>query len=167
VRVRDDPESLTIQDSPGLHWLSGALFIGVGTLFVLGPLGLFTDAATLSWPARLLAASLGAVGVLTGVWVIHRSPLSSLTIDRYGHVRLVRRGARGREVSEWPRGEVAAVHVAEGMDSEGSPVFQLRLTLRGGAIVSVSRLWVHGREPVERAAELVRRALKLPSAASA
>ena len=106
MRVRDRGSILEVDDVPGLHWVLGLLFVGVGTLFLVGPLGLFTDAERLRWWLRVLIAGMGAITAVVGVWQIARAPRSRLTIDRTNaQLRLERTGLGGRKKYEWPLSE--------------------------------------------------------------
>jgi hypothetical protein len=156
VRVRDRGSILEVDDVPGLHWVLGLLFVGVGTLFLVGPLGLFSDAERLRWWLRVLIAGMGAITAVVGVWQIARAPRSRLTIDRTNaQLRLERTGLGGRKKYEWPLSEIAAVDLIERPDDEGSPVFQVRLFLRESLPVPISMVWAHGRDEMERVARVV------------
>lgn len=165
MRIVDRHRALLVQDSPGLHWLLGLLFLSVGTLFVLGPLGLFTDAMTVGWHVRALSLVLGAIGGLVGLWVLYRAPRSMLRLDRLtGRVHLVRWGLTGRRAYVWSVAEIAAVHLAESADDEGSLVFQVQLLLRDGHVVPVSQLWTHGRQSAVALTERLQQALEMSRA---
>ncbi|HET8577741.1 MAG TPA: hypothetical protein VFO18_11620 [Methylomirabilota bacterium] len=165
MRIVDHGGTLLLRDAPGLHWLLGLLFVGVGTVFVLGPLGLFTNAAEVAWWVRVFSGLLGAAGVATGLWVLAGSPRSTLQIDRStGRLHLERRGLTGREASAWPITEITDVRLTEKLDDEGDPVFQVHLVLRNGAVVPVSRLWTHGRQQADAVVDRLREALRVPRA---
>ena len=107
---------------PGLHWLLGLLFLGVGSLFVLGPLWLFTDRAAVAWPVRALSVLLGGAGVGAGLWVLHGSPYSILEVDRRTRRVGIRRwGLGGRQTQSWPIGEVAGCPAGREQGRRGQP----------------------------------------------
>jgi hypothetical protein len=160
MRIVDRDGILLGRDSPGLHWLLGLLFLGVGAFFVLGPLALFHDRTTVGWPVRALSALLGGAGVVTGLWVLHRSPQSTLEIDRGSdRVRLRRRGIGSRQKWAWSIRDVDEIRLAESRDDEDSPVFRVQVVLRDGEVVPVSLLWIHGREAAEAVLTRLRAAL--------
>jgi hypothetical protein len=160
MRIADRDGILSVGDSPGLHWLLGLLFLSVGALFVLGPLALFHDRTTVGWPVRALSVVLGGTGVVTGLWVLHRSPQSTLEVDRRSdRVRLRRRGIGGRRTCAWSIRDVEAIRLAESRDDEDSPVFRVQVVLRDGQVVPVSLLWTHGREAAEAVVTRLRAAL--------
>ena len=153
MRVRDRGSILEVEDRPGLHWLLGLLFIVVGTVFVLGPLGMFSDAEKLRWWLRIPIALLGALSVRIGLGQLFASPRSSLVVDRAnGQMRLDRIGIRGRASSEWPIDSVAAIELLERKDDEGDPIFQLRVFRRDAEPVPLSSVWSHGRDRLENVA---------------
>jgi hypothetical protein len=156
VQVRDRGSIVEVDDVPGLHWLLGLLFVVVGALFFVGPLGAFTDADKLRWWLRVLISGLGALAAGVGVWQIARAPRSRLTIDPInGHVRLQRGGLNGRVSYEWPLSAIAAVDVIERPDDEGNSIFQVRLFFREASPVPISTVWAHGRDEMERVARAV------------
>ena len=151
MQVRERDGALQIDDVPGMHWLLGLLMLGVGGLFVAGPLGLFTDAGRLAWWVRIVMALLGVAGVAAGGWTLARAPWSRLTVDTVGdRVRLERWGFNGRAVQEWPLAAIAAVQLAESRDDEGGAVFQVHLYFRQASSVQLSPVWRHGRAPMEQ-----------------
>jgi hypothetical protein len=156
VRLRDRGSILEVDDVPGMHWLLGLLFVVVGSLFLVGPLGVFNDADKLRWWLRMLISGMGAAATGVGVWQIARAPRSRLTIDRgNARARLERTGIGGRIKYEWPLSAIAAVDLIEKADDEGGAVFQVRLFLRESLPVPISTVWAHGREAMERVARAV------------
>lgn len=131
-------------------WLFGLFFVSIGGLFVLGPLGLFTNAQQLELWERAVALMIGALGVVTGVWTIVGAPRTTVTCDRLrSEVRITRRGLRGGEQRIVPFSDLAAVFVSIDADSEGDEICQPRLRLHSGAEIPLSRLWVHDRAVCE------------------
>jgi hypothetical protein len=163
VRIREHEGALEAEDTPGLHWLLGLLFVGVGSVFVAGPLGAFNDAERLEWWQRALAAAFGAGGVAAGLWTLARAPHSRLTVDVSGaRVRLERWGFGGRVVREGPLSAVTGVKLVEGRDDEGGEMFQLHLLLRATEPVPISPVWCHGRQPMEDAANRLAAGARVP-----
>ena len=162
MRIRERGAIVEAEDVPGLHWLLGLLFIGVGGVFVVGPLGLFVDAARLPPWQRALAMGFGAVGLVVGFWTLDRSPRARLSVDPgRGRLRLDQRGIGRRSVREWPLAALRAVELLEDRDDEGGEVFRLQLALHEGEPVLVSPVWRHGRETMEAAARRVARAARV------
>lgn len=163
MNVVEGDDGVVVRDSPGLHWLLALLFVGVGVVFVLGPLGLARDADTLHAWERALAVVMGGAAVVVGLWIVDRSPRSCLRLDRRARrLSIVRRGLRGRRTLEWSVADVTGVRVVQRVDDEGGAIFQVHLVLRAGRPVPVSLLWAHGREPAADAATRLASALGVP-----
>jgi len=153
MRAVERDGELRIEDAPGAHWALALLFAGVGTVFVLGPLGLFVNAASVGWLARGTSVVMGACGVVAGLWIARESPRSRLVCSgATGRVRVTRVGTAGRTEDEWAASDVAGVTVVTQKDDEGGDVFQIRLVLASGAAEPVSRLWTHDGEGAVRCA---------------
>ena len=166
MRIVERDGTLFVRDSPGIRWLLGLLFLGVGALFVLGPLWLFADRAAVAWPVRALSVLLGGAGVGAGLWVLGGSPYSVLEVDRRTRRVGIRRwGLGGRQARSWPIGEVQGVRLVESKDDEDSPVFRVEIALRDGSAVLASLLWTHGREPAEAVVKRLCETLELPQPA--
>ena len=151
MRCWEASTGLFIEDSPGLFWVFGALFVFVGAIFVLGPLGLATNAADVSLGVRIVIFSFGTIAVGVGLWVWKRSPLSRVHVnvtDRY--VLVTRWGLTGREEIRVDFAEVHRLELESDKDSEGDPVFRPLVRLRNNATVLLSLLHVHDRTQVER-----------------
>lgn len=121
MQIIPTPTGVIVKDSPGCHWLLGALFIGAGSVFVVGPSSVDE--------MRTLAGGAGAIAAATGIWVIRRAPRSVLIIDG-DLVRL--RGETFRTA------DIENVRLIVSEDDEGNAVYQIRLAMRGGAEVPVS-----------------------------
>jgi hypothetical protein len=151
VRFWDASTSFFIEDSPGLSWILGALFVLVGGAFALGSLGLFTNAADLSFGMRIVILALGTAGIGAGVWVWKRSPLSRVQVnvsDRY--ILVDRWGITGRETTRLDFADVRAVELETGTDSDGDPVYRPMLRMQNSSPLHLSLLHVHDRAQVER-----------------
>ena len=154
---------LRIADVPGAHWAVALLFLGVGMVFVLGPLGLFVNADSVGWLARGTAMVMGGCGVAAGLWIARESPRSCLVYSRAERlVRITRVGTAGRRSKELAASEVGSVLVATQKDDEGSDVFQVRLVLASGREEAVSLLWSHDGDGTASCAAKLGDALGVP-----
>jgi hypothetical protein len=151
VRFWDATTSFFVEDSPGLSWILGGLFVFVGGAFALGSLGLFTNAADLSFGIRTAIFVLGTIGICAGGWVWKRSPLSRVQVNVSERYILINRwGLTGRERTRVDFADVQAVEVETSTDSEGDPVYRPILRLHNKAPVFLSLLHVHDRAQLER-----------------
>ena len=154
MRIRETEDRFQIEDTPGLHWVIGVLLVVPGALAVLGSTGLFadtTDALTLN--ARVIVGLVGAGTVFGGLWWISKAPRSCLVVEpASGKVCLVRTRLRGRLAREWACDAVQGVRVVADKDDEGGEVFQIHLVFDDDEPMSVSTVWHHGRDSIERIA---------------
>jgi hypothetical protein len=163
MRVLERDGGLLLADAPGAHWAMALLFVGVGLVFVLGPLGLFVNADSVGWLARGTAMVMGGCGVAAGLWIARESPRSRLVYARSsGRVRITRVGTTGRTEREWAAADVAAVAIVTKRDDEGSNVFQVRLVVANGGEEPASLLWSHDGDGAVRCAERLGDALGVP-----
>ncbi len=150
MRIQQSAGTLTLEDSPGCHWLLGGILCGVGSLFIAGPLGLLASAGDLSLPAKALVLLLGCAAVAAGAWALYRAPLTSSRFDRQlGCVTVRRRGLFQGSPQECALAEIEAVHVAVEREEDGESIFQPYLLLRSGQTLPLSLGWMAGTEQIE------------------
>ena len=73
MRADESANELIIRETPGCLRLLGGLFCFVGGVFVYGTLGGFSDRDEFSFWTLARAFSMGAVGVIAGIWIIFRA----------------------------------------------------------------------------------------------
>ena len=151
MRIRRTATGLVINDSPGLSWILGGLFVVVGGVFFLGPLGLFKNSHKLSFILGAIVSLLGAVGICTGLWVWKRSPCSRVQAKISEQCLVVTRwGLAGRDELRVPFGDVEEFEIETGVDSDGDAVFRPLLRRRDRTRVLLSMLHVHDRIQMEQ-----------------
>jgi hypothetical protein len=157
MKVTQAGDQLALHDSPGCFWLLGLFFVTIGSLFVAGPLGLFSNVEEVSAPVRALTLLMGLVAVGTGLYVIDSAPTTHVVLDaRTGELRLKRRGLFRRETVEHSLSEIAAVYVEESEDSEGDAVFRPAMKMWTGKEIPLSALWLHPSAGCEGTVETVK-----------
>ena len=132
---------LMIKDQPGLLWFLGFLFVAVSTVFVLGPLGLFTNNHEISALTRVFSFLMGCIGVGAGLWVVERHPQITSVFNRVsGRLELTRWNLLRRSASQRELGlaEIRDVQLVEGKDIDGDPIYGIRLLLRSGEEIALS-----------------------------
>jgi hypothetical protein len=136
---------------PGLSWILGGLFVFVGGVFFLGPIGLFTNSEKLSFIMRALVSLRGAVGICTGLWVWKRSPCSRVQAAISEQCLVVTRwGLTGRQELRVPFGDVEGFEIENGVDTDGDAVFRPLLRRRDKTTLLLSVLHVHDRIQMEQ-----------------
>ncbi|HKG94005.1 MAG TPA: hypothetical protein VKA84_19000 [Gemmatimonadaceae bacterium] len=157
MRITGDGDRLVIEDTPGCLWLFGFVFVVSGTVVLAMP-WIAENWATLRAWERLVALGIGLAHFSAGVWMILRHSATRVELDRAGNAGTheVRRPfARRSAVTRFPLDEVRAVDIARSKDSDGDPMFQLRLWLSGSRVLPLQAQPAHGEERArERAAEI-------------
>ena len=139
MKITRSTRQLILQDSPGLHWILGALFLAVGGLFVAGPLGLFENSDDLSPLMKLSVIAMGCCAVGVGGWVIYQSPLTAIVFDRVqGQLVEKRRGLLGGSTTRCRLADISTVCVVKDRDDEGDPIYRVAVSLRSGEVVPLS-----------------------------
>src|SRR5688500_6881440 len=85
MKSEQNANELTIQETPGLLWILGALFLFVGGIFVYGSLGGFTNADEVPQYAIYLSFFMVAIAVAAGLWIIYRAPVTKISVNRLSH----------------------------------------------------------------------------------
>jgi len=164
MRIHSTPDRMVLRDTPGITWAFGLIFAAAGAL-VAGAVLLGADgfAEQPLW-ARLMGLLMGLAHLSVGVWLLRASPAVETVLDRASGVARVSTILVVERAEEFPLAEVAHVDVVEKKDSEGEPLFSLRLRLHGGRAVAISSppSSLYRRDFARRDAEAVRRFLGLP-----
>ena len=151
------PERLVLHDRVGCFWLLGGFFVLLGSLFLAGLLGLFSDLEELTFAERLLAWSLALAAVGAGFHVAYRSPTSRATFDRNrDSFAIVRKGLFRDERLEGSLSQMEEIFLVEGKDIDEGPVYRVAMRLHTGEEVPISLLWLHGKEHLDGVVEMVR-----------
>jgi hypothetical protein len=145
MRIIETDSRLVLRDVPTVFWLFGLVFVASGAFVLASPL----------WAAE---------------WRDFRLRATVTELDRAtnrGSQRVRRlwsrwRGAQGAERTEFALGDARAVEIVQSKDSDGDPMYQLRLWLAGSESLWLHAQAVHGGEArVREQAERVRHFLGL------
>jgi hypothetical protein len=157
INIKETPEQLVIKDAPGCTWLFSSFFLAIGSIFVLGPLFFNSDRFDQPWYVNLLGITMGAIAVATGLWIIGRTPASTVIFDRLLYRVILRQGWRKeRRERSWSWKEVSEVRVKQEKDSDGDPVYRLQLVLRSGEVTWLTQVSSPSRASSDRAVEKIR-----------
>ena len=161
VRIKECGNVLIAQATPGCMWLFGLWFLAGGVLAMV-----MTFAATklheLAWWERSFAFLIGVACAAAGLFVIVGAPAIRTVFDRSsGRAVVTRRGLRTRSRVEFACKDVSIVDLKEEKDSDGDPMFQVRIWLRDGRTILLQSQPVHGREWCAERADAIRRFLGL------
>jgi len=124
-----------VRDRPSGLWVFGAVFVTSGLIVLTIP---FLSSA---WNGFVLWERAAVIAI--------------------GHV--VRRAfSRQREITEFKMSDARGVEIRTTQDSDGDPMYQLRLWLSGSRVLALQGQPAHDRARVEKVAASFRQALALP-----
>jgi len=159
MRIQQSASRLVARDTPGCLWLFGLVFVASGT-FVLAAVPWAPEWATFTGWERtaILAIGIGHLG--GGLWFIRSMPATSLELDRArgtGTHRTRHPGDRRAAVLAFRLSDLRDVDVLEERDSDGDPVFVVRVLLADGRALRLHGVTLRARAPaVERAGTILR-----------
>ena len=165
-RIDDSGDRVVVRDTPSGQWVFGSVFVTSG-LVVLS-----ITFASDAWVGFVLWERLGVLAIglghlSAGIWYVSRYAETIVTFDRAtGEARaLVRRPfSSRRQIVEFKLDDARAIEIRQSVDSDGDPMYQLRLWLSGSRVIELQSQPSHGRERVEARAATLRTALDLPNA---
>ena len=166
-RIDESPDRLVVRDSPQVHWIFGSVFVTSGLLVLTIPFSSFWAELVL-WE-RLAVMAIGIGHLSGGAWTVWRQAETITTLNRLnGDGRSVRRHPFSWRVqtAEFKIADVRAVEIQSSVDSDGDPMYQLRLWLSGSRVLPLQGQPAHGRGLAEANAATLRRALALPDTAA-
>jgi hypothetical protein len=164
MRLTDTGTRLVAADTPGALWVLGLAFVASGTLVLSVPL--FADEwATFGIWERLAVLAIGLSHLAGGLYTIRMHPATRVELDRMGgagthHVR--KPGERVGAVTRFRLADVRDVGVLETKDSDGDPVFEVRMRLSDGRELHLQGHPDHGRAAAREQAAAIRRFVGLP-----
>lgn len=152
---------LILQDAPGCLWLFGAFFVFVGSIFVYGSLGGFTNYDRVPWWAIAFSFFMGAIAVGVGIWQIALHPSSKVIINPRTKIVFQRqRGLFKKADRNFRFEEIRRFSVEQGEDGEGDPIWKLELILMSGETVELTSVWERNQEKCETVAAKANQFLK-------
>lgn len=163
MRLTEDGSRLVVADTPGGLWLFGLVFVASGSFVLLSP-WLVDNWSTLGGWERLAVFGIGLGHLAGGVWTVVRHSATRTELDRAGGVGTheVRRPfARQATVTRFALSDVRTVEIVRSKDSDGDPMFQLRLWLTGSRSLWLQANPTHGESRAGERAEQIRGFLEL------
>lgn len=150
MKLEQTEYELTIKEAPGCLWIFGLFFMAIGSTFVYGSLGGFTNYREIPPWQLALAFLMGSVGVAAGLWIIYRAPVTKVTVDIDRKIIIHERaGITGKNTNYYNLDQVKEFCLIEENDDEGAPIWSLGLTLANREVVRISSLASHA-ENVKR-----------------
>jgi hypothetical protein len=164
MRIFETTDRLVLDDVPMAIWLLGMAFVGSGA-FVLSIPFWSADWQRFGFWARAAVLAIGAGHLAGGSYTVLRALATRTELDREHGIgrHLVRRPWRLHATrAHFPLDDARAVEIVRSTDSDGDPIFQLRLWLAGSRHLWLMAQPAHGEQRVLEKAEHVRRFLRLP-----
>ena len=159
MRIHEQGNVLTAQATPGCLWIFGLWFVAGGTLGLVMTFAA-SNAHELAWWERVFAFGMSAGCAAAGIFVIVGAPAIRAVFDRTnGHAVVTTTGLRARSRVEFACRDVCVVDLKEEKDSDGDPMYQVRLWLRDGRSILLQSQPAHGREWCAARADAIRRFL--------
>ncbi len=151
MQISQTNDKLLIQETPGCLWIFGLLFVFIGGAFVFGALGGLADYDRQS-PLMLFAAfSFGVVGIVAGIRIISRAPISHIVVDRFHSIVVwTRYGFMGRDTSVYRFEDVECFRLIEDRDDEGAEIWWLGMELVNGEVLRIGAVASHFEENERR-----------------
>jgi hypothetical protein len=144
MKSEQNANELTIQETPGLLWISGALFLFVGGIFVYGSLGGFTNADEVPPYAIYLSFFMGAIAVAAGLWIIYCAPVTKILVNRLSKtISVTKLGLFGKEENIYTFDQIKQFRLIAEKDSEGDPIWSLGMELAVGETIKISSMESH------------------------
>ena len=152
---------MVISDTPGCLWLFGLAFIASGMLVLTVPFASSEWASFVLWE-RAAVLTIGVGHFAAGMWTVRRHAATRTELDRVSGIgthRVRRPGTRLPEVTSFSLADVRGVDIQRDVDSEGDPMFQLRLWLSGSRVLFLQGQPAHGEMLAQERANTIRRFL--------
>jgi hypothetical protein len=159
MRIEERGNILTTRTTPGCLWLFGLWFVAGG---LLGTVGTFfaTNAHEVSWLTRAFVLITSACCAAAGLGIIITAPAVHAVFDRTsGRGVVTTAGLRNRSRIEFACRDVCGVELKEEKDSDGDPMYQIRIWLRDGRAIPLQSQPAHGLAWCAVRADAIRRFL--------
>ena len=164
MRIFESTDRLVVNDTPMAIWLLGLAFVASGT-FVLSMPFFSAEWPRIGFWVRAAILAIGASHLAGGSYTMVRAAATRTELDRH-------RGM-GRQIVRWPwrrratqthfaLADARALEIVRSTDSDGDPIFQLRLWLAESRPLWLMAQPIHGEQRLLEKAERVRQFLGLP-----
>ena len=168
MRLTDTGTRLVAADTPGATWILGLAFVASGTFVLSIPL-FASEWATFGPWERIAIFAIGLSHLGGGLWTIRQHPATQVELDRAGGAgthRVRRPGERVGAITQFRLADVSDVGVVEEKDSDGDPVYLIRMLLADGRELRLQGHPAHGEAAAREQAAAIRRFVGLPAVAS-
>lgn len=139
MQINEHGDIMVIRQKPVIVWLVGVFFVVVGSLFLYGSFGGYSNINEMTPTEKILHMLFGSAAIFAGICTIYTAPSVILTIDRSRRMlSFKRRNIFKPKASEYSFDDVSGFTVTEDRDSEGDPIWNLTLNLTHGDEINIS-----------------------------
>ena len=165
LKITESGGRLVATDTPRVIWSLGLVFVASG-IFVLTSVPLSSEWVTFAFWERAAVVAIGVAHLGGGLWFIRAHPSLRTVVDRTrgtGEHWIRRPGERRATVTHFSLADLREVNVVREKDSDGDPVYGIRLVLTGGRELRLQSFLRPGEEGACECTEVIRRFVGLPA----
>lgn len=139
MKIERTADKLIIRETPGCLWILALFFAVIGSVFVYGALGGYTNYNEAS--ALVLGLHLfgGLCAIAAGYWIVYIAPMTKVTIDRSAEtVTHKKRGISSKSDVTYRFNEIKHFLLIEEPDFDNDFVWSLGMELADGEMIRIS-----------------------------
>jgi hypothetical protein len=140
MKIERNGQTLTIKETPGCMWVFGLFFAVIGSIFVYGALGGYSNYAQATpWVIGAhLFGGLAAIGA--GYYLVYMAPVTRITIDRNTEtVTYKKRGLAGKNDATYRLDQIKGFCLIDEYDSDGNS-YSLGMETSSNEIIKISAI---------------------------
>jgi hypothetical protein len=147
LKIQQESDRLTLQDSPLLVWVLGIPLVVIGGMAIASTMGLLGGAVIFPGVARFSVSFMGLLAIAGGLIFIQRSPQTTSIFDRHtSRVVITRKGLLRSEEEHYGFNQISSIQLQELDKSESGLSYRLSLLIRGGKVTPLSRFWTSDKQ---------------------
>lgn len=161
MRISETPTRMILSDLPGGMWLLGSCFVASGAFVLTVPFWA-PEWRDFGFWERAAVLAIGAGHLAGGLYSALKPAATRTILDRAkasGVLEVRRLWGRSRLEAQFALADARDVEIVRSRDSDGDPIFRLRLWLSGSRVVWLQAQAVHGEARTREIAGRIRRFL--------
>lgn len=163
MRIVESRTRLIASESPVVVWAFGLAFVASGLFVITAPLWLRDWSAISGW-LQLGIAAIGLGHLAGGLYTVGQARATRVEFDTerdHGIIHVRRFWQRNGTLATFHPSRARFIELAASKDSDGDPVYRLRLWLAGGEHVWLQAQATHGESYLRSRAERIARFLEI------
>lgn len=147
MKIKNTTEGLEVKNVPGCLWILGGFFSIIGSMFLYGLLGGFSNYDEMkTWEIAVgLIISLSIISV--GIWQILSHPVTITQIKgRAKTITHIEKGLFRRSVTEYKFADVLKFEIVEEKDSDNDSFYYIAINTTKGEKVKLSNAGIQIQE---------------------